>query len=79
MTQLALTFADRKRLGKQLCLVKGVVVGAGWMTLAHIEALTGAPQASISARLRELRSLGYLVERRAVPGGNGLHEYAVSP
>lgn len=51
-------------------------------TLKEIEAATGAPQASASARLREIRR--YLekdgkgtVKRTRVDGGNGLHTYTL--
>jgi len=51
-------------------------------TLAEISAGTGHPEASVSARLREIRR--YLHEgnkgtvlRERVPGKNGLHTYAI--
>lgn len=77
MSQMALTFTDRKRLGRQLLLVKGVVVGAGWLTLTRIAALTGAPEASVSARLRELRSIGFTVERQRSAPESGLWLYRI--
>jgi Fic family protein len=76
--QLALTFADHRRLGAQLAKVRDATVGRGWLTLAAIEAATGAPQASVSARLRELRARGFLVETRRSAPDSGLYVYRVS-
>jgi hypothetical protein len=72
------TPADAQRLGRQLLLVKGVVMNAGWLTLARIAALTGAPEASVSARLRDLRRMGLAVQRRRTAPGSGQWEYSVS-
>lgn len=51
-------------------------------TLREIASATGFPEASISARIREIRA--YLkigdkgtVIRKAVDGGNGLHSYEI--
>lgn len=51
-------------------------------TLLEISAATGDPEASVSARIREIRT--YLekgdkgtVKRERVEGGNGLHTYAM--
>src|SRR4029077_11878264 len=73
---------DDKRLAKQMGRVYTIMIDGGWRTLREIEALTGDPQASISAQLRHLRKArfgGYLVELRA--RGNredGLFEYRLS-
>lgn len=66
--------------GKQLGEVLSVMEDGRWRTLGDIEALTGAPQASISARLRDLRKPqfgSYVVERRAQYsfGGSRVFEY----
>lgn len=63
MSQQALPFGgdtydpdlDGKRLGRQLRAVKALMMDGRWRTLAEIEAVTGYPQASVSARLRDLR------------------------
>ena len=63
---------DGERLGKQLADVCNFMLksvngfGESWWTLREIEICMGHkhPQASISARLRQLRSMGYTVERR---------------
>ena len=62
---------DEKRLGKQLTRVKEVLLKASeihyWMTLREISVLTKYGEASISARIRDLRKDhfgGFTVNRR---------------
>jgi len=70
---------DKARLTGQCLRVFTAMSDGRWRTLAEIEAVTGDPQASISARLRDLRKpkFGeYTVNRRARgPRENGLFEY----
>lgn len=66
---------DGARLDKQWEIVKAYVLTRDWTTLGEISKATGYPEASVSARLRELRQRGYIVERRYVR--RGLHEYRV--
>jgi hypothetical protein len=71
---------DQERLTKQLGRVHRALIGnsACWLTLGELAALTGDPEASISARLRDLRKPafgGHLVERRARDRSAGLFEY----
>ncbi len=71
---------DHERLGQQLGDVKALMSDGHWRPLDEIAATTGHPQASVSARLRDLRKEkfgGWTVERRRVPDGHGLHEYRV--
>lgn len=70
---------DRPRLARQLEQVLGVMLDGTWRTLAELSSVTGAPEASVSARLREIRALGHVVERRrrGLPSG-GLHEYRIA-
>jgi len=68
---------DRARLGRQLLLVKGLMGDGKWRTLSEIEALTGAPQASISARLRDIRRMGLRVERKRAGPERGTWLYRV--
>lgn len=71
--------ADTTRLSRQLDRVEAYMLQAGWQTLREIEAVTGYPQASISARLRDLKKLrfgGYCVQRRR--RSQGTWEYAVT-
>jgi hypothetical protein len=70
---------DHARLTGQLSRVFTLMVDRQWRTLDEIARATGAPAASVSAQLRNLRKQrfgGHAVERRA--RGNrehGLHEY----
>ena len=66
---------DGERLAAQAQRVHDFVVGRGWVTLAQISAATGDPEASISARLRDLRHIGFSVERVFV--ARGLWRYRV--
>jgi predicted transcriptional regulator len=66
----------------QLIAVLDVMNPGEFRTLREIEKLTGHPQASVSARLRDLRKPehGYVVNRRvrAVKGKTMIFEYSVS-
>jgi len=67
---------DRARLSRQINRVFEAMRDRRWHTLGELEDRLGHPQASISARLRDLRKDkfgGYRVKRRYV--GNGLWEY----
>ena len=69
---------DGARLGAQQALVKAHMLASGWQTLAEIEQATGTPQASASARLRDLRKPrfgSYTVSRRRRSAGT--FEYLV--
>jgi hypothetical protein len=69
---------DRRRLKSQLNRVREIMMAGKWWRLADLATELGYPEASISARIRDLRKPGfgeYLIERRRVPDGNGLHEY----
>lgn len=71
---------DGGRLKAQLARVKNLMLDGQWRTLGEIEMLTGYPQASISARLRDLRKDrfgSYRVDRRRI--GAGLYQYRVDP
>jgi hypothetical protein len=67
---------DAQRLVSQLESVFNLMRDGQWRSLDRIQFATGHPQASISARLRDLRKDvhgGHDVERRHV--GGGLFEY----
>ena len=69
---------DESRLFKQLRKVRTHMADGLWHTLPEIEARTGFPQASISARIRDLRKErwgSHTVVRERVPHANGLHRY----
>jgi len=74
---------DESRLKVQLQRVILLMHDQRWRTLAQIAQKIGAPEASVSARLRDLRKGkfgGNTVERRSVgPRRNGLFEYRVIP
>jgi hypothetical protein len=67
---------DGSRLQAQLDRVHAVMADGAWRTLRDLSESCGSPEASVSARLRDLRKPkfgGYEVERRYVR--RGLHEY----
>lgn len=74
--------ADSKRLGTQLGRVLSVMQGGEWKTLSEISFMTDDPQASVSARLRDLRKPKFgshdIVRRNRGPKSNGLYEYKLS-
>jgi hypothetical protein len=77
-----LTADDKKRLGRQLDRVREMTLDGTWWTLSRLQRRLTMEygghfsEASISARLRELRSLGFEVERKSL--GHGLFAYRVT-
>ena len=70
---------DQVRLSRQGQVVYNVMRDGKWRTLSYLNRLTGEPEASISARLRDLRKEkfgGFDVQRRRINDG-GLYEYRV--
>ena len=74
---------DEERLSRQIIRVRSIMLDGQWRTLAEIAAITGDPQASISARLRDLRKRkfgSYIVNRRRRGlKKHGLFEYQLLP
>lgn len=69
---------DHDRLSKSLVAVRDLMLDGSWRTLAAIADSIGSPEASVSARLRDLRKAkfgAYIVDRRYV--SKGLWEYHV--
>jgi hypothetical protein len=69
---------DATRLRQQLDAMRILMADGRWRTLAEIAARVHAPEASVSARLRDLRKprFGFwTVLRERVDGGRGLHRY----
>jgi hypothetical protein len=69
---------DGKRLNAQTQRVFDLMKDGQWRTLAAISEATGAPEASVSARLRDLRKPAFGnfgVARRRNPPKSGMHEY----
>lgn len=67
---------DHTRLWTQLQRVYDLMADAQWRSLRQIARALDAPEASVSARLRDLRKDKWgnkMVERRRL--ANGLHEY----
>jgi hypothetical protein len=67
---------DEERLKNLLGRVWNFMQGGGWHTLAEIQSKCGGTEASVSARLRDLRKErfgSYTIKRRRVSGG--LWEY----
>jgi len=71
---------DNGRLQAQLDRVRDVTLGSlNWWTLGELACVTGYPEASVSARLRDLRKAkfgGFNVERKYV--SRGLWAYRVT-
>lgn len=74
---------DRARLNRQAQVVFDLVKDHQWRTLREIAAATGEPEASISARLRDLRKVrfgGWIVDRRRRGDPScGIFEYRLRP
>lgn len=67
---------DGARLNCQLDAVRRAMLSGGWWTLPRLAAYAKGSEASVSARLRDLRKTkfgGYEIERRYVT--NGVWEY----
>ena len=80
MTQTTLDFEgatydpakDRSRLNRQMQAVYDCMIYGDWRTLDEIARITGAPQASVSARLRDFRKPrfgGFTVDRKRLQDG----------
>ncbi|HVY65919.1 MAG TPA: hypothetical protein VHH11_13945 [Gammaproteobacteria bacterium] len=74
---------DGVRLGAQMARVRALLLDGRWRTLAEIAVATGDPEASVSARVRDLRKPrfgGYDVQRRRRPGleARGVWEYRLA-
>ncbi len=70
---------DRIRLTSQTAKVWAIVRDGNWHTLSEIAHATGASEASVSARLRDLRKERFgamIVTRQHL--GHGLYQYRVA-
>lgn len=71
---------DGGRLARQLAAVRRAMSDNEWHSLWNLSILTGAPEASVSARLRDLRKPKHgsrTISRRHI--GDGLWEYRMEP
>lgn len=66
---------DYERLNRQAKAVWAAMRDGEWRTLSDISIRADAPEASASARIRDLRKLGLLVDRKR--GDDGLWFYRV--
>jgi len=69
---------DQVRLAGQMLDVFRLMKSGAWWTLRELEDASYAPQASISARLRDLRKEkfgGHTVERQRIGGRSGTYQY----
>ncbi len=63
---------DKDRLQRQLARVRGAMMDGNWHTLRELSERLGDPEASVSARLRDLRKPrfgSYIVNRAYVVRG----------
>jgi len=78
LEQAAETPANTPRLARQLGAVLENVKGGAWWTLADLATAVNAPEASVSARLRDCRRLGWDVRRRRLRNTSA-YEYRATP
>ncbi len=60
---------DKPRINAQMLRVSRLMLDGMWRSLEEIALATGDPQASVSARLRDMRKRGHVVERKNLGGG----------
>jgi len=74
-------FLDTERLNEQARRVFTIMRDNQGRSLYEISAITGDPEASISARLRDFRKprLGSLIVNRRRRFKTGLYEYQIAP
>jgi len=73
---------DHARLTNQLARVYEVLKDGRWYTLRELSILANGPEASIGARLRDLRKDkfgGHTVDRRRKKGGLFLYRLKIEP
>ncbi|UJQ86574.1 exonuclease [Mycobacterium phage PenguinLover67] len=71
---------DEPRLNAQARRVFAEMADGAWHTLPELAELTGDPEASISARIRDFRKERFgamTVIRERIKGGHGLHRYRI--
>lgn len=64
---------DGKRLNRQTLAVFNCIKDGEWWLLRGLSQHTNSPEASVSARLRDLRRFGFTIQREHVK--DGLHRY----
>lgn len=76
-----LTKDDKKRLGKQAAAIRDLMMNGNWWTLAHLQRQLGAQGipaiiTGVSARIRQLKALGYVIQRQQLQPG--LHAWRLT-
>ena len=66
-------------MSSQIERVEEVLSLGVFVTLSEIAAITRDPEASISARIRDLRSMGFNIERDQPLGRNRPARYRIKP
>lgn len=74
----SVTAADERRLLGHLARVKAAMDDGAWHTLRELAERVKCSEPSASARLRDLRRIGFVVERRRTQTP-GVWEYSVRP
>jgi biotin operon repressor len=72
---------DRERLSTLLESVLNTMRTGRWWTLRELQETVGHSEAGISARIRELRKMGWTMDRRrrpSVEASRGLFEYKLA-
>ena len=73
---------DHRRLTNQLRRVYDVLSDGRWHTLGELSILANGPEASIGARMRDLRKDkfgGYTVDRKRLSGGLFAYRLEIEP
>jgi len=69
---------DKERLANALKAIHQVMSDGGWWTVEELaDKIGNRNHSSISAQIRNLRKLGFVVERRNRNGIRGLSEYKI--
>jgi len=69
---------DMARIARQRKAVFDLMASGAWLTLAEVAEMTGHPEASVSARIRDFRKVkfgGHIVDRRRRRANGGQWEY----
>lgn len=66
---------DRERLGRQLQAVLTYLRTHDRATLRQLSGYSGGSEAGCSARIRDLRKLGFDIQKERVEPGSGLYQY----
>ena len=68
---------DLPRIGSLLRRVEALMLDGGWRSLRQLSEACAGSEASVSARIRDLRKLGHLVQKHRRPTGTWLYRIDV--